>query len=102
MGNNHCHSKPDGKRSILRDVPEYCDTNKIRFQKKRPCLKCEEKFLSQGPYNRICEECSLINEEIALNSYYVSSEPLGEQDSISSYFPDDLELSHDENRPILD
>jgi hypothetical protein len=89
MENDHCRSKSDRERSILRDAPEYCDTNKIRFQKKRPCLKCGEKFLSQGPYNRICEKCSLINEEIALSTYTVSSEPLGEQDSISSYFPDD-------------
>lgn len=88
MGNNHCRSKPDSKRNILRDASEHCDIDKIKFQKKRPCLKCGEKFLSQGLYNRVCEECSLTNEEIALSTYSVSSEPLGEENSISSYFPD--------------
>jgi len=51
------------------------------------CLKSGEKFLSEYPYNCICEKCSLINEEIALKAHSVSSKPLGEEDSLSCYFP---------------
>ncbi len=65
MRENHNSSKSDRKRKTLRATSLGCDTNKIRSKKKRLCLKCGEKFLSERPYNRICEECSLINEEIA-------------------------------------
>ena len=35
-----------------------------RRNKKTPCLKCGKKFLSEGPYNRICVECNVINKGI--------------------------------------
>ena len=65
MRKNHNSSKSDRKRKTLRDTSLTCDTNKIRSKKKRLCLKCGEKFLSKRPYKHICEECSLIIDEIA-------------------------------------
>ncbi len=88
MRKNHNSLKSDRKRKTLRDTSFTCDTNKIRSKKKRLCLKCGEKFLSECPYNRICEECSLTNERIAFRTHPVSSKPLGEEeDPISRYFP---------------
>ncbi len=65
MRENHNSLKSDVKRKTLRDTSLTCDTNKIRSKKKRLCLECGEKFLSERPYNCICEECSLIIDEIA-------------------------------------
>ena len=88
MRQNHNSLKSDRKRKTLRDTSLSCDTNKIRSKKKRLCLKCEKKFLSKRASNRICEECSLINERVAFRTYSVSSKHLDEEnDPISRYFP---------------
>jgi len=34
---------------------------------KRICLKCNELFLSESPYNRICEECDSENKKMGLS-----------------------------------
>ncbi len=75
------------KRKTLRNSSSRCNTNKFRSKKRRLCLKCGEKFLSECPYNRICEKCSLINERIALKTYSVSSKPLVGEDPMSCYYP---------------
>lgn len=31
--------------------------------KKRECLRCDRKFLSEGSYNRLCEPCRVYLEE---------------------------------------
>ncbi len=54
MRKNHNSLKSDRKRKTLRDTSLTYDTDKIRSMKKRLCLKCGEKFLSERPYNRIC------------------------------------------------
>ncbi len=53
------------RRRTLRDISLACDANKIRSKKSRLCLRCGETFLSNRPYKHICEECSLIIDEIA-------------------------------------
>ncbi len=84
----HNSLKSDRKRKTLRDTSLSCDTIKFGSKKKRLCLKCGEKFLSEHPSNRICEKCCLINEKIALKTHSVSSKPLGEEeDPLSRYFP---------------
>lgn len=88
MRRNHNSLKSGRKRKTLRDTSLGFDTNKFGSKRKRLCLKCGERFLSECPYNRICEECSLTNERIALHTHSVSSEPLGEQDPTACYFPD--------------
>jgi len=87
MRKNHNSLKSNRKRKTLRDTSLNCDANKFWSKKERLCIKCGEKFLSECPYNRICEKCSLINEEIALKTHSVSSKPLGEENSLSCYFP---------------
>ena len=57
------------KRKTLRDTSLRCVTNKFGSKKKRLCLKCGEKFLNEGLYNRIYEKCSLINEKVAMKTY---------------------------------
>lgn len=70
--NSSCLSS-NRKKRVFKDIPKY-NTSRKRFKKKRYCLKCRKQFLSKGPYNRICEKCSLINERIASDTYSVSSE----------------------------
>ncbi len=89
MRKNHSSLKSDRKRKTLRDTSLGCDTDKSESKKERLCLKCGEKFLSECAFNRICEKCSLTNEELTSHVHSVSSEPLGEQeDPTSRYFPD--------------
>ncbi len=78
MRENHNSLKSDRKRKTLRDTSLTCDTNKFGSKKKRLCLKCGKKFLSECAFNRICEKCSLTNEELTSHAHSVSSEPLGE------------------------
>ena len=83
MRKNHNRLKSDRKRKTLRDTSLSYDANKFGSKKKRLCLKCGKKFLSENPYNRICEQCSLTNEEIASNLHSVSVLPQME----SEFFP---------------
>ncbi len=57
MRENHNSPKSDRKRETLRDTSLSCDTNKFGSKKNKLCLKCGKKFLSIGPYNRLCEKC---------------------------------------------
>ncbi len=50
----------------LKDKPDNFNTPVGRLQKKRLCLKCGKKFLSEGPHNRICVKCGLINDRIII------------------------------------
>ncbi len=43
-----------------------------RCRKKMSCLKCGKEFYSEGLYNRICEECNLINESTRVTTYSLS------------------------------
>ncbi len=79
MRKHHNNLKSDRKRKTLRDTSLSCDTYKFGSKKERLCLKCGEKFLSECPYNRICENCRLINEKIALKTHSVSSKPLSKE-----------------------
>ncbi len=57
MRNNYNYLSSNSERRILRNVPGGYDTNKISLKKSRLCLECGKKFLSIGPYNRLCEKC---------------------------------------------
>ncbi|GAX60686.1 hypothetical protein SCALIN_C13_0203 [Candidatus Scalindua japonica] len=63
MKSNYSCLKPKSKRKVTRNVPVSTDTNNLN--KSRLCLKCGERFLSTGPYNRLCEACVATNEKIA-------------------------------------
>jgi len=83
MRKNHNSLKLDRISKTLRDTSLSCDTNTFWSKKKRRCLKCGEEFLSECSSNRICEQCSLINEKVALRTFSVSSKPLGGEDPLS-------------------
>ncbi len=57
------------KRAKSEDVDGSTITARSVLKKKRACLKCGQKFLSKGPYNRLCDKCSLSNERVASSSY---------------------------------
>ncbi len=53
----NANSKEKEKKCKADNLP----TTLNRWEKRRPCLKCGREFASQGPYNRICDTCGLIN-----------------------------------------
>ena len=57
MRTNYNYSNSNRERRILRNVPEFYDTDKISVKKSRLCLKCGKKFLSIDLHNCLCEEC---------------------------------------------
>ncbi|MHC4270560.1 MAG: hypothetical protein ACYSTS_19185 [Planctomycetota bacterium] len=65
MGKNHNSLQSDRRIKTLRDTSLTCGTYKIRSLKSRLCFRCGDEFLSNRPYKHICEECSLIIDEIA-------------------------------------
>ena len=62
------------EKNELKDKPDNFNTSVGKLQNKRLCLKCGKKFLSEGPHNRICVKCDLINDRIRIvGTYSVSS-----------------------------
>lgn len=45
--------------SAARDIAhmQQLRLDRLRRQRKRPCLCCNEPFLSEGAHNRMCERC---------------------------------------------
>ena len=71
------YSKLNRKKMKLKDTNEEDSTKVISLKQKRVCLKCGKKFPSKGPYNRVCDKCSSMNERVANSTYAVreSSSP---------------------------
>jgi hypothetical protein len=40
---------------------------------KRTCLKCDQEFVAEGRFNRICGRCTELNRRYTLGSYRVGS-----------------------------
>ncbi len=77
---------PDERGQRYPDVPT----------KKRECLKCEEMFDSVSPYNRICEKCSIENDELQVSEYRVhtpDSVGVKEEQRRISRFVDDVDVN---------
>ena len=55
----------------VKDTSKEASTKVISIKQKRVCLKCGEKFPSKGPYNRVCDKCSSMNERVANSTYAV-------------------------------
>ncbi len=60
-------------KAKLKDADRSTITKGNALKKKRACLKCGQRFLSKGPYNRLCEKCSLSNERVASSAYSVGN-----------------------------
>jgi rRNA maturation endonuclease Nob1 len=54
--------------------------------KKRLCLKCGKRFLSKGPYNRVCERCGLLNERMATSTYSIGDTSPGKSGILEDRF----------------
>jgi Zn finger protein HypA/HybF involved in hydrogenase expression len=40
---------------------------------KRTCLKCDQKFIAEGKFNRICRRCTESNRQIIYGRYMVGN-----------------------------
>lgn len=72
MKKNYKLSKTDRDEEETKYTPEYYNIKVSKWQKKRACLKCGNKFHSNGPHNRICEKCNLMNLRIGPARYSLS------------------------------
>lgn len=84
MKKSYNNPRTNGKKKKFKYAPKNYNSLKTRLKKKRLCLKCGDKFISKGPYNRICEKCGIANERIALGIY-----------AVRGIFPDKPELLED-------
>ena len=79
-------SKPNSKKMKLKDTSKEAYTKVTGLKQKRICLKCGEKFPSKGPYNRICDKCSSMNERVATSTYAVRESPPSEPSALEKRF----------------
>lgn len=86
MKNNRGYLKLNRKKTKSKEAPKGFRTTKIGLKKKRVCLKCENQFLSKGPYNRICDKCGLMNERVAVNIYSISEKSSSESNTLEKRF----------------
>ncbi len=56
------------------------------LKQKRTCLKCGGKFPSKGPYNRICDKCSSMNERVAKSTYAVRNNAPSDSNTLEKRF----------------
>ena len=70
----------------LKDTNKGSSTIGVGSKQKRLCLKCGEKFPSKGPYNRLCDKCSSMNERVASSTYAVGKSSPSEASSLEKRF----------------
>jgi len=58
-------------RSIRNESLVISRRSKVKM---RTCLRCGSKFLSEGPWNRFCEDCAQRNAGLRFRQYSVPSE----------------------------
>ncbi len=80
------YSKPRSKNMKLKETNEGSSTKVVSLKQKRVCLKCGEKFPSKGPYNRVCDKCSSMNERVANSTYAVRESPPSESSAVEKRF----------------
>ena len=71
------------RTAALRAEEAYRQSIKFRHAKMgiRSCLSCNKMFLSEGPWNRICVNCTERNASVSARSYGASLRGGGEGDS---------------------
>lgn len=79
-------SKPNSKKIKLKDTTKGVYTKVTGSKQKRMCLKCGEKFPSKGPYNRLCDKCSSMNERVATSTYAVRGDTPSEPNTLDKRF----------------
>ena len=86
MKNVYDYSKQRSKNMKLKDTNKGSGTKGIGLKQKRICLKCGEKFASKGPYNRVCDKCSSMNERVANSTYAVRESSPSESSTVEKRF----------------
>ncbi len=86
MKNVSNYSKPNRKKIKIKDTNEGNGAIGTELRQKRMCLKCGEKFPSKGPYNRICDKCSSVNERVASSTYAVRKNAPSEPNTLEKRF----------------
>ena len=68
---SECSKVMNRKTAALRAEEAYKQSIKFRHAKMgiRSCLSCNKMFLSEGPWNRICSNCSERNASVSAKSY---------------------------------
>ena len=79
-------SKPNRKKMELEAVSKEASTKVVSLKQNRVCLKCGEKFPSKGPYNRVCDKCSSMNERVANSTYAVRESSPSESSAVEKRF----------------
>jgi len=71
---SECSKVMNRKTAALRAEEAYKQSIKFRHAKMgiRSCLCCGKMFLSEGPWNRICLNCSERNASVSAKSYGAS------------------------------
>ena len=80
------YSKPDRKKMKLKDTSKEASIKVVSLKQKRVCLKCGERFPSKGPYNRVCDKCSSMNERVANSTYAVREKAPSEPSTVEKRF----------------
>ena len=86
MKNVSDYSKPRDENMKIKDANSKGSTKVIGSRQKRICLKCGEKFPSKGPYNRLCDKCSSMNERVASSTYAARKSPPSEPNTLEKRF----------------
>ncbi len=79
----------EGMRKNTKNKPRkkrYVGTVKV-ITKKRTCLKCDKKFDSLHPFNRICDKCTVLNDRGGKKEHKV----MGGMNTSSTDFISDLD-----------
>ncbi len=56
------------KKAKLKISADHKKPKAGKGNKKRVCLRCNNKFSSTGPFNRVCNKCRCINERVKKES----------------------------------
>jgi len=71
---SECSKIMNRRTAAVRAEEAYKKSIKFRHTKMavRRCLSCNKKFLSEGPWNRICPHCSERNSSVSARSFGAS------------------------------
>jgi ribosomal protein L40E len=86
MMNTSDYLKPRSKNMKLKNANKEVGSKVTTLRQKRVCLKCGGKFPSKGPYNRVCDKCSSMNERVANSTYAVREKAPSEPSTVEKRF----------------
>jgi len=71
---SECSKAMNRKTAAVRAEEAYRESIRFRHAKMgiRACLSCGKRFLSEGPWNRICTHCTERNASVSARAYSTS------------------------------